>query len=236
MRYLLAALAAAAFLTLGTGVVWRGRIDAWLPWREVARLPVFDNILPTRFALYGSLAAAVIVALWTAARRGWLRFVLPALAVAVLVPDLSQADYRNHPERWPFFTQGLYKTCIPKRDNVAIFPCGDRDDSTLWQAESDFWFRMPEGYLAPNRLPSDIDDDPIIKMLTNTFDNPTPAQIIGLARRKKVDRIVSVEIYVHPNGTEMHRFGVMQGLGGVRRARLPVDAEGYPSDPAAPDA
>ena len=33
-------------LTLGTGLVWRGRIDAWLPWREVAKLPILDNILP----------------------------------------------------------------------------------------------------------------------------------------------------------------------------------------------
>ncbi len=224
-RYLLAALAVAVVLTLGTGVVWRGRIDAWLPWREVAKLPIFDNILPTRFALYCSLAAAVIVALWASARRGWLRVVLPALAVAALVPNLSQAAYRNHPERWPFFTDGLYRTCFEKGENVAIFPFGARDDSTLWQAESDFWFRMPEGYLAPRPPANDVDGDPIMRMLTYTSDNPTPAQIIGLARRKKVDRIVSVDIYVHPNGTEMHSFGVMQGLGGVGIA----PACGYPS-------
>jgi hypothetical protein len=224
-RYLLAVLAVAGFLTLGTGIVWRGRIEAWLPWRELAKLPVFDNILPARFALYGSLAAAVTVALWTAARSGWARWVLPVLAVAVLVPDLSRAAYRNHPERWPFFTEGLYKICIPKGENVAIFPFGYLDNSTLWQAESGFWFRMPEGYLAPTPPPSDIDDDPIIKMLTDTLDNPTPAQIIGLVHRKKIDRIVSVDIYVHPNGKQMHRFGPLQGLGGVGIA----PACGYPS-------
>ncbi len=224
-RYLLAALALTAFLMLGTGLVWRGRIDAWLPWREVAKLPILDNVLPARFALYGSLAAAVIVALWTAGRRGWARWVLPALAVAVLVPDLPHANYSDHPERWPFFTQGLYKSCIPKGENVAIFPFGYRDDSTLWQAESGFWFRMPEGYLAPAPPAADIDGDPIIKMLTDTVDNPTPAQIIGLARRKKIDRIVSVDIYVHPNGTELHSFGEMEGLGGVGIA----PACGYPS-------
>ncbi len=224
-RYLLAVLAVAVFLTLGTGIVWRGRIEAWLPWREVARLPVLDNVLPTRFALYGSLGAAVIVALWTAGRSGWVRWALPALAVAALVPDLSQAAYRNHPERWPFFTEGLYKLCIPKGENVAIFPFGYLDNSTLWQAESGFWFRMPEGYLAPTPPANDIDGDPVIEMLTDTLDNPTPAQIIGLVHRKKIDRIVSVDIYVHPNGKQMHRFGPLQGLGGVGVA----PACGYPS-------
>ena len=229
-RYLLAALALTAFLTLGTGLVWRGRIDAWLPWREVAKLPILDNVLPSRFALYCSLAAAVIVALWASARRGWLRVVLPALAVvAALVPNLSQAAYRNHPERWPFFTDGLYETCFEKGENVAIFPFGARDDSTLWQAETDFWFRMPEGYLAP-RPPAeenDVDGDPDhedadlhLRQPDSGPDHRPPAR-----RKKKVDRIVSVDIYVHPNGTEMHSFGVMQGLGGVGIA----PACGYPS-------
>ncbi|HEX4519785.1 MAG TPA: hypothetical protein VH063_09420 [Gaiellaceae bacterium] len=224
-RYLLASLAVAALLTLGTGIVWRGHIDAWLPWRLVARLPILDNVLPTRFALYGSLAAAVIVAVWTAARRGWARWVLPALAVAALVPDLSHADYRNHPERWPFFTEGIYKVCFPKGENIAIFPFGYRDNSTLWQAESGFWFRMPDGYLAPTPPKNDIDGDPVIQMLTDTNDNPTPAEIIGLVHRKKIDRIVSVDIYVHPNGVEMHRFGSLQDVGGVGVA----PACGYPS-------
>ena len=71
MRYLLAALAAAVILTLGTGLVVEGQLEFWLPWHAVARLPVLDNVLPARLALYASLAAALIVALWTgsAARR-----------------------------------------------------------------------------------------------------------------------------------------------------------------------
>lgn len=98
-----------------------------------------------RFAVYTSLAAAVIVALWTAARSGWTRIVLPVLAVAVLVPAFWRPDFRSLPQRWPFFTQALYKACIPRNESVVVFPYGFRGDSMLWQAESGFWFRMAEG-------------------------------------------------------------------------------------------
>ncbi len=225
VRFLLAALAAAAVLTLGTGIAVKGRIETWLPWRELASLPILDNVLPARFAVYLSLAAALIVALWAASRHGFLRIALPALAIAALVPNLSQADYREHPERWPFFTQGLYKLCIAKNENVAIFPFGSWDNSTLWQAETNFWFRMPEGYLQPSPPAKDIDNDPTIQILAAGTENPTPVQIVAFVRRERVDRIVSVAIYVHPNGTEMHRFGSVQGLGGVTVA----PGCGYPS-------
>jgi hypothetical protein len=223
-RYLLAALALAVVLTLGTGFVVKGKVEFWLPWREVASLPVLNNVLPARFALFASLIAAVIVALWTASRRDWLRWVLPALAVAALVPDMSHAWFTVHPERWPFFTDGTYK-CIPKGENVLIFPFGARDDSTLWQAETGFWFRMPEGYLAPTPPDSSIENDPLVQMETYTYYNPTMDQIIAFVHRKKVDRIVSVKIYVAPNSTQMHRFGVLQDYGDVDVA----PACGYPS-------
>jgi hypothetical protein len=224
-RWLVAALAVAVLLTLGTAIVIKGRSVLWLPWKEVARLPAFDNVLPARISIYVSLVAAVMVALWTSARRGVIRWVLPALAVLALVPDLSRAFYVVHPERWPFFTDGIYKACIPKNENVAIFPFGFRDDSTLWQAESNFWFRMPEGYLTPTPPESDIKNDPVVQTETYGYNSPTPDQIVAFVKRKKVDRIVSVIIYPPPTGEEMHRFGPLYGGAGVYVA----PACGYPS-------
>ena len=43
VRYLLAALAAAALLTLGTGLVVKGSLEFSLPWRVVARLPILTT-------------------------------------------------------------------------------------------------------------------------------------------------------------------------------------------------
>ena len=223
-RFLLAALALVILLVLGTGLYVEGHLRAWLPWRLLAGLPVFDNILPARLSVYAALAAAVIVALWTAGRRGWTARVLPALAVASLVPAFWHYNFRLHPERWAFFTSAQYKGCIPKGDNVAIFPFGAWGNSTLWQAESDFWFRMPEGYLTPTP-PAASMKDPTIREITFTGVDPTIAQIIAMVKDEKVDRIISIAPYAHPNGTQMHRFGALSDYAGVYLA----PTCGYPS-------
>ena len=213
-RFLLAALLLSAFATLGTSLWVNGRHVAWLPWREVARLPVFNNVLPVRFSLFTALLAAVIVALWTARSRGVLAIALPALAMLALVPGFWRADYRTMPERWPFFTRDYYKICFPRNENVLVFPYGFLGNSMLWQAESGFWFRMAEGYLQPKPPPSFLSNS-VVQELTYTLDNPTPAQILSLAHAKHVSRVLSVNVYVHPDGKEMHHFGPVQLLGGV---------------------
>ncbi len=223
-RFLIAATALAALVTLGTAIVWRGHTKLWLPWSLVARLPVFDNVLPARISLYLALGAAVLVSVWITQHRGFIRWVLPLLAIAALVPALWRPDYRSHPERWPFFTDGTYKICFPKGENLAMFPFGSEGNATLWQAETNFWYRMAGGYLKPDP-PAASMADPVIKELTYTNDVITPAKILELARDEKVDRILSVEIYAAPNGTQMHRFGAVQLMGGV----LISPGCGYPS-------
>jgi hypothetical protein len=133
---------------LGTSCGWTAG-TSWLPWREIARLPVFDNVLPARFSVFTALLAAVIVALWTARSRGPTTIALPALAMLALMPAFWKADYRTTPERWPFFTRSYYKICFPRNENVLVFPYGFWGNSMLWQAESGFWFRMAEGYVQP---------------------------------------------------------------------------------------
>jgi hypothetical protein len=95
--------------------------------------------------------------------------VVPALAIAALVPAVWRPDFRSLPQRWPFFTEGAYRLCIPEGENVVVFPYGFRGDSMLWQAESDFWFRMAEGYLTP-KPPEPFIDDPLVQKLTYTYE------------------------------------------------------------------
>ena len=223
-RLLLVLLTATALVTLGTGVAVRGGIRLWLPWSLIARLPIFDNVLPVRVAMYSSLIAAIIVALWTASRAGWTAWLIPAIALATLMPAVWHADYRMRPERWAFFTDAEYKECIPRNENVAIFPFGFWGSSMLWQAETGFWFNMAEGYLFPDPPPANL-ANPTIRELTYTDQHPTMDQILSFVKAKKVDRIVAVGIYAYPNGNQMHRFGAVQNLGGV----LVSPACGYPS-------
>jgi len=225
VRYLLVALGLAAVVTLGTGVVIKGHIEAWLPWRLIVDLPIFNNIITARISAYVALIAAVIVALWTSGRHGWTRWLLPALAVAALVPDLTRAYWVVHPERWSFFTSQVYEICFPRNENVAIFPFGGWGNSTLWQAESGFYFRIPEGNLAPSPPAKNLSSDPMIRYVTYTGLDPTPRMILGFVKNKKVDRILSVSVYGHPDGHQIRRFGEYQDTGGV----LVAPACSYPS-------
>jgi hypothetical protein len=212
-RFLLAALLLSAFATLGTSLWVNGQRVIWLPWHEVARLPVFDNVLPARFSVFTALLAAVIVALWTARARGALAIALPALAMLALMPAFWRSDYNTTPERWPFFTQNLYKICFPRNENVIVFPYGFWGNSMLWQAESGFWFRMAGGYLQP-KPPDYYLRDPIVRELTYTFDTPTAAEILAFAREKHVSRVLSVQTFTQL-GEAMHHFGAVQVLGGL---------------------
>jgi len=174
---------------------------------------VFNNVLPVRFSLFTALLAAVIVALWTARTRGVLAIALPALAMLVLMPGFWRADYRTTPERWPFFTQGIYKICFPRNENVMVFPYGFMGSSMLWQAESGFWFRMAGGYLQP-KPPGYYLREPVVQELTYTYDIPSPKELLSFARDKHVSRVLSVANYTQLREA-MASFGPTQFLGGI---------------------
>jgi len=221
-RYLVAALAVALLLALGTSLHVEGHRIIALPWKALVHRPIVDNVLPARFSLYMSLAAAVAAAIWTGSVRGrlWRRpVVLPLLAVVSLVPAVWQVNFAGRPERWSFFTQHLYKVCVPRGETLAIFPFGRWGDSMLWQAESGFWFRMAEGSMGRDNYPPNFVYDPIVSMLQFQFIDPnvrpTMKQLRSYATSHHVDRFASVVVHAYPDGNQLHRFGPVQELGGV---------------------
>ena len=93
-RLLIGCFALAVVLSLGSQVTIHGRRYLWLPWALVEKHAPFNNVLTERLAVYAWLTASLMVALWIAAQRsGWLRFVLPALAVAVLLPNPANVGW-----------------------------------------------------------------------------------------------------------------------------------------------
>jgi hypothetical protein len=220
--FLLAAFGVATFLTLGTALYVNGHRLVWLPWSLLSHTTGFEDMLPSRFAVYASLAVAVMVALWISSTPG--RFasrpvVLPALAVVALVPPFWRGTDVFHPQRWAFFSDKLYKVCIPRGETLMVFPFGRWGESTLWQAESGFWFKIAAGTLGHNNQPKTFVSDPTVSALV--FENdpsarPSMDQIHALAARRHVDRILSVaQNDPYPDGTEMRAFGEMQELGNV---------------------
>jgi hypothetical protein len=154
-RALAALLGLAVIAALGTKLQVNGHRLVVLPWRLVSSLPAFNNVLPVRLSLYVWLLASVILALWAASSaRRWLRVLLPALVVVTVLPHFGTVPYLGHPywkttpDRPPFFTDRLYRSCLRPGETVLVFPFGQRGDSLLWQAESGFAFRMAGGYVS----------------------------------------------------------------------------------------
>jgi hypothetical protein len=223
-RFLAAAFAAATLLSFGTALYLDGHRLFWWPWSAPSHWLALKNVIPSRFALYATLAADTIVVRWIATTKGarfprpWL---LPVLAVLALVPPVWSAANVQEPQRPAFFSDGLYKTCIPRGENLMIFPFAGFGDSLLWQAESGFWFSMAEGALGPADLPESFAGDPTVGGLLFRFIDPTTRptmrEVLSLARRRHVDRIVSAASVgaIYPNSTQMHIFGALQQVGDV---------------------
>src|SRR4029077_8231545 len=106
----------------------------------------------------------------------------------------------------------LLGACLPRGEIVLVFPFGPREHSMLWQAESDFRFRMAGGYLRPD-TPESFDFAAIRKL--NRGEDPTLAEILRGARAKGVARILSLEAYQHPSAKELEARFPTQVLGGV---------------------
>jgi hypothetical protein len=220
VRYVLVLLTLALVLALGDALYVRGKREIAMPWRLVEHLPVLENLQPQRFMLFGSLAAAVAVAVWIATTKGRVfshPYVLPACAVVSLFPAVTAVNWTGRPTRSAFFTQRLYERCIPKGETVAIFPFGRWGDSMLWQAESGFRFTMAEGNMGRDNYPPQFVFDPIVSKLqfqvTNTVHLPE-GELRSFATTHHVERIVSMA-GGYPDHDDLSRLGSVSSVGGV---------------------
>jgi len=119
-----------------------------LPWAAFMRLPLLENALPIRFALFVSFFAAIILTLWlsgsvnvSAQRR---RLSVAILACFVFFPTL------HGQMRMPmstFFAPGREQAVLGMDKQLLILPFWVRGPSSFWQLENGFGFRQSGGYL-----------------------------------------------------------------------------------------
>jgi hypothetical protein len=135
-----------------------------LPWAVVAYLPVFDHLLPVRFAMFFVLIVAVFVAkaLARPGRGAAFRWVVAGAGVLALVPSLT-GPYWNGTASTPFFKDGDYKRYIRPNEIVLTFPFL-AGDGMAWQAETDFYFRQANGYISAE-VPPEFWQDPVVRNL-----------------------------------------------------------------------
>ncbi len=128
-----------------------------LPAAILAHLPVLDNLVPARFAIYVALFTALLFGVFVdslPSTRQSARVVVPAtvLIAAAFVPPLP---FPTRPAMTPAFFTASPAPLAPG-SAVLVVPFSHDFYSTqavLWQAEAGMWFSMPEGYII-NRWPS----------------------------------------------------------------------------------
>lgn len=156
---LLACLAAALIASLGDELALRGRglADPFegtgipLPWALFSGLPVLSHATPGRFAMFVTLAAALIASLWLT-RGGWLRWALAALVIVAILPDFNNKAWNTPISDPQFIASGSYRDQLDRQDRVLTIPAWGPNER--WQANADFDFRLAGGYLGNPFPPS----------------------------------------------------------------------------------
>jgi len=217
-RFLLAAFVLSAVASLGSWLTVNGHRVVTFPWSHVAYLPLLENTMFVRLSLFTALAAAVIVALWTASRGppASIRCACAVFAVLAVLPDPTLDVWARSTRTPPLFTSGRYKACLREHENAIVFPFGPRGDSLIWQAESDFWFRLAGGYISP-KVPDSFLHPAAVAHVT-TADNPaevTLAGVLELARQKSVTAILVDARRSEPWRTLFRKVSRPEAVGGV---------------------
>ena len=182
-RLLLTLLALGFVAELGVALRVRGDRVVALPWALTESLPGLSHVLPVRFAMYVSLGVAVAAALWAASPRpaAWLRVALIGAAVVSLLPAVHRDFWSTTPTRPTFFAEDVYRECF-RPDETVFVPDAAGMDATLWQAESEYRFRIANGALSP-QLPEGIPyPDTAFAVLYNAVPEGGGEEVVRLAR------------------------------------------------------
>jgi hypothetical protein len=183
-RALLIILLLLILCSLGPGL-WINGIQTHvpLPWKLVDQLPLLRSALPIRFAMYVSLLAGVIAAMWLAEGGPPLmrivRFSLAGIALLFLLPNqdgLYRWIWTPVPAQ-PFFQPDNVATVLAPGRNVILLPFGARGPGMFWQWQAGFRFSQAGGYFS--FIPAPEAALPAILELAN--DEPGPSFAADMA-------------------------------------------------------
>lgn len=126
------------------------------PWKVPASLPITRTVLPIRLTLFVSLIVAMIVAVWLAERSGsWARWSIVVLGIVFLFPNPSARLWRADVPNPEFFRTAAHKSALERGSAIVITPFGPAGWSLLWQAETNFHFRLVGGHFGRRVTPAE---------------------------------------------------------------------------------
>jgi hypothetical protein len=95
--------------------------------------------------MYFFLVAAVITSLYLSRSSIplWSKLLLSSICLLSLAPNLARFRSAVTHVRIPqFFRSADYKLYLARNDNVLVLPFAEQEDGLLWQAQTDFYFRL----------------------------------------------------------------------------------------------
>jgi hypothetical protein len=192
-RVMLTMLALVVVLMLGSHLHIDGHPTLPLPWHWLQRLPLMSKVAPVRMAVYMFLIVALIMAMWLGqpreGRLGGAKWVIGALAIATLVPNISSGLWHARPMNPALFTSDRYRSVLRPGETVLALPFATWGSSMLWQAETGFRFQMADGYvgaLLPSGYARDLGDPPV----SNPQVAPAPPALQDFLADRRVNTVL----------------------------------------------
>jgi hypothetical protein len=164
----------------------------------------------------------VVVALWmTTSSSGIARWLLPALAVLMLVPNPAAGNWSTSYAVPAFFTDSRFRSCLRPDEVVLPQPVSNGGFSLLWQVSSGFRFRMTGGRLQLSPPSSFLHPPSIAKIAVG---DPPAANQTKLFRAFIAQKGVTSVIVDKTRGTSwapaLDRIAKPQDVGGVLLYRI----------------
>jgi hypothetical protein len=152
-------------------------------------------ITPTRIVMYTSLALAVGVAAWLAERparslRSVTRWLLFGVGAVMIFPNIGSGLWGGAPANPTLFRGGHYRHYLTTGETLLALPFGAAGNSMLWQAETGFYFRMPEGYLG-QFAPAQFQQSKRIGGQLGATEEGNPARLAAFLRFYHVSDVVA---------------------------------------------
>ncbi|MGC8487646.1 MAG: hypothetical protein ACP5QO_05420 [Clostridia bacterium] len=188
--------------TLGPVLQVAGRPLIPLPWSVFSLYPILAYALPGRFMMYVALLSSILAAAYLA-REGRVRPWAWGLAGAAL---LSLVPIIGAPFTWsavtvpPFFTSRQIRRRLVRNETVLFLPASHLGDGSFFQAASHFYFRLADGYLAPE-VPLPWDG---LSVMPALIDGVTPTDAIAQAQLKAMLRLGGVRNVIGPRHPSVH--------------------------------
>jgi hypothetical protein len=221
--------------SLGPNIRIAGTTTVTGPWVAFVHLPLVKYVLPARLMMYAALLTGLAMALWLAGAQGagvrrWTRWVVAALAVILLLPNLSLPLWHSRLDTPAFFADGLYRDLLEPGEIILVIPYADRGNSMLWQAQTRFAFRMAEGYVSVVP-PPEFSRYPILKTL---YDGELIPNVDGELRAFLRDKGVgAIVVQNGRKGPWADLFGSIdprpRSVGGVTLYRVPPSLRQVPA-------